>query len=249
MHARYHTILLFGAPGAGKGTQGKILGSIPGFFHLSCGEVFRSLDHSSQLGRVFLEHSSRGALVPDDATVKMWEQNMHAQTVLSRYKPLQDLLVLDGIPRNVAQAKLLQRHLNVLLVVHLVCPDKEKMFDRLRRRALKENRIDDAKEDVIRHRWRVYEAETYPVLDFYPKSIVREVNAMGSPARVLQHVLEVVVPTQEQHFSNPVTGEREIPENGQATPATGTARLPRTPEAPSEPAGRSARPRGRKSRG
>src|SRR5690606_6689379 len=200
-------ILLFGAPGAGKGTQGKILGSIPGFFHLSCGEVFRSLDMTSELGRVFLQYSSRGELVPDDVTVKMWQQNMHAQTVLSRYKPHQDLLVLDGIPRNVAQAKLLQKHLSVLLVVHLVCPDKERMFERLRKRALKENRVDDAREDVIRRRWEVYERETYPVLEFYPQEIIREVNAMGSPARVLQHILEVVVPVQEAHFSNPVTGE------------------------------------------
>lgn len=207
MHPRYQTILLFGAPGAGKGTQGKILGSIPGFFHLSCGEVFRSLDMTSELGRVFLQYSSRGELVPDDVTVKMWQQNMHAQTVLSRYKPHQDLLVLDGIPRNVAQAKLLQKHLSVLLVVHLVCPDKERMFERLRKRALKENRVDDAREDVIRRRWEVYERETYPVLEFYPQEIIREVNAMGSPARVLQHILEVVVPVQEAHFSNPVTGE------------------------------------------
>lgn len=209
MHARFQTILLFGAPGAGKGTQGKVLGSVPGFFHLSCGEVFRSLDMTSDLGKVFYEFSSKGKLVPDDATVKMWQQNMLAQTVLGRFKPAQDLLVLDGIPRNVAQAKLLQKHLNVLSIVHLVCPDKERMFARLRRRALKENRIDDAKEEVIRHRWQVYERETYPVLEFYPGHIISEVNAMGSPARVLQHILEVVVPVQESHFNNPVTGEPE----------------------------------------
>lgn len=225
MHPRYQTVLLFGAPGSGKGTQGKILGSVPGFFHLSCGEVFRSLDMSSDLGRDFYRYSSRGELVPDDITVRMWQENMHAQTVLSRFKPHQDVLVLDGIPRNVAQAKLLQRHLNVLLIVHLVCPDREKMFDRLRRRALKENRIDDAKEDVIRNRWEVYERETFPVLEFYPSGSVREVNAMGSPARVLQHVLEAVVPIQESHFSNPVTGERETPENG-ALPAPVKGRGP-----------------------
>jgi len=216
MHARYQTILLFGAPGAGKGTQGKILGQIPGFFHLSCGEVFRSMDMTSDLGKIFVEYSSQGKLVPDDTTVKMWQLNMHAQTVLSRYKPLQDLLVLDGIPRNVAQAKLLSRHLNVLSVVHLVCPDKERMFARLRKRALKENRVDDAREDVIKKRWQVYERETYPVLDFYSNDIISEVNAMGSPARVLQKILEVVVPVQEKHFTNPATGEPEADEESGA---------------------------------
>ena len=221
MSARYQTILLFGAPGAGKGTQGKILGQIPGFFHLSCGEVFRSLDMTSDLGRKFLQFSSRGELVPDDVTVRMWQENMHAQTVLSRFKPEQDLLVLDGIPRSVAQAKLLRKHLDVLSVVHLICPDKERMFERLRKRALKENRVDDAREDVIRRRWAVYERETHPVLEYYATGIIREVNAMGSPARVLQHILEVVVPVQEAHFRNPVSGEREDDEpadNGSKAP-------------------------------
>lgn len=207
MSHRYRTILLFGAPGAGKGTQGKILGAVPGFYHLSCGEVFRTLDMTSPLGKTFLEYSSKGLLVPDDATVQMWHQNMHARTILGIYKPLTDLLVLDGIPRNVAQAKILQRHLEVLQIIHLVCPDKERMIERLRRRALKENRIDDAKEEVIRKRWQVYERETFPVLECYPSSIVKEVNAMGSPASVLQHILQHVVPVQEAHFANPIASD------------------------------------------
>jgi len=207
MPSRYQTILLFGAPGAGKGTQGKILGQVPGFYHLSCGEVFRTLDTSSELGKTFMQYSSQGQLVPDDVTVKMWQTNMHARTILASYKPNVDLLVLDGIPRNVHQAEILAKYINVLLVIHLVCPNKEEMITRLRRRALKENRIDDAKEKVIRARWDVYEQETFPVLNHYPAKIIREVDATGSPARVLQHVLEAVVPVQETHFNNPVSGE------------------------------------------
>jgi adenylate kinase len=209
MPHRYQTILLFGAPGAGKGTQGKILGQIPGFYHLSCGEVFRTLDLTSEIGRTFMQYSSRGELVPDDVTIRMWQQNMHARTVLSDYKPSQDLLVLDGIPRNVHQAELMKKHIHVLLVVHLVCPDKEEMIKRLRRRALKENRADDAKEDVIRRRWQVYEKETYPVLEFYPKQTLREVDAIGSPARILEHILQHVVPVQESHFQNSLADEAE----------------------------------------
>lgn len=208
MSQLYQTILLFGAPGAGKGTQGKILGHVPGFFHLSCGEVFRTLDVHSELGKTFYEYSSRGELVPDEITVRMWHQNMQAQTVLSIYKPMQDLLVLDGIPRNVNQARIMDQYLNVLLILHLVCPNKEEMIKRLRRRALKENRADDAREEVIRKRWEVYEKETYPVLAAYPKEIIREVDAMGSPASVLQHVLENVVPIQDKHFRNPLAGDK-----------------------------------------
>lgn len=205
--SRYNTVLLFGAPGAGKGTQGKILGQIPGFYHLSCGDVFRTMDINSKIGKIFMEYSSKGMLVPDDVTVSMWHQNIHAQTILSIYKPHADLLVLDGIPRNPSQAVIMKKYIKVLKIIHLVCPDKEMMMERLRRRALKENRHDDAKEDVIRRRWSVYEKETYPVLECYSKDVVAEVSAMGSPAAVLQQVLTHLVPVQDAHYRNPITGE------------------------------------------
>lgn len=206
MADRYKTILLIGAPGAGKGTQGKILGSIPGFHHLACGDVFRSLDTTSELGQEFLKYSSKGELVPDALTVEMWRQNMHAQTVLSHFKPASDLLVLDGIPRSIPQAEALQEYIEVLCIIHLVCPDQDAMVERMKRRAIKENRLDDADETVIRNRFEVYEAETRPVLDFYPSDIIREINALGSPASVLQHVLEETVPVQDAHFRNPLAG-------------------------------------------
>ncbi|MEM9066100.1 MAG: nucleoside monophosphate kinase [Planctomycetota bacterium] len=206
MSDRYQTILLFGAPGAGKGTQGKILGHIPGYYHLSCGEVFRTLDIHSELGKTFYEYSSRGELVPDEVTVKMWAENMHAQTILSLYKPHDDLLILDGIPRNAHQAELMDEYCEVLGVVYLVCNDRGEMIKRLRRRALKENRADDAREDVIQRRWDIYEQDTRPVLEHYDSSIIREVEAMGSPGAVLQHILEIVVPIQESHFGNSLSG-------------------------------------------
>lgn len=199
---RYNTILLFGAPGSGKGTQGKVLGQIPGFYHQSCGEVFRTLNTRSELGQIFLQYSSKGLLVPDDVTIRMWRENIRAQEILSLYKPDDDLLVLDGIPRNANQAKIMDDYIEVLEVVHLVCSDEEKMFERLRKRALKENRADDAREEVIRRRWKVYMEETKPVLAHYPPSIIKTVDALGSPASVLQHILERVVPIQEAHYKN-----------------------------------------------
>ena len=201
MPNRYNTVLLFGAPGAGKGTQGKILGMIPGFFHFACGDVFRQIDITSELGKIFYDYSSRGELVPDDITVKMWAESIHAHTVLQTYKPRHDLLILDGIPRTIEQAKIIDQHIEVMRVIHLVCRDQEAMFERLRRRALKESRFDDADEKVIRNRWAVYQEQTHPVLDFYPTSIVSEIDSAGSPALVLRDTLDLVAPLQNEHFS------------------------------------------------
>jgi adenylate kinase len=202
MPNKYKTVLLFGAPGAGKGTQGKILGTIPGFYHFSCGDVFRNIDISSPLGKVFYEHSSRGELVPDDVTVKMWAANIKAWATIGSYKPSKDLLVLDGIPRTIEQARLMEQHITVLKIIHLVCHDEEAMFERLRRRALKENRHDDADEKVIRRRWKVYEKETAPVLGYYPKDHIVEINSIGSPAHILSEILKDLVPIQNRHFGH-----------------------------------------------
>ncbi|MEZ6317509.1 MAG: nucleoside monophosphate kinase [Phycisphaerales bacterium] len=206
MSTKYQTILLFGAPGAGKGTQGAILAKIPGFHHISTGDMFRTLDMHSDLGKVFYEYSSKGELVPDEVTIRLWQQYAKAQSILGVFKPHEDLLVLDGVPRTVEQAKLMDEYIDVLEIVHLVCHDVDAMVKRLRRRALKQNRADDAREDVIRNRFKVYEEETRPVLEYYDSSLIREVDAVGSPAGVLQHILEVVVPVQEQHFVNSLDG-------------------------------------------
>lgn len=199
---RYKTVLLFGAPGAGKGTQGKILGQIPGFYHCSCGDVFRNIDITSELGRTFLEHSSRGELVPDEVTVKMWARAIKARSFLGDFKPRLDLLVLDGIPRTLEQANLMDELIDVIQIIHLTCDDEEAMFKRLRRRALKENRHDDADEKVIRNRWNIYEQETAPVLGHYPKEMITNVNSMASPAQVLHDILDFVVPAQNAHFKS-----------------------------------------------
>jgi adenylate kinase len=195
---RYQTVLLFGVPGAGKGTQGKILGQIPGFFHLSSGEVFRSLDVNSADGREVYRYSSKGMLVPDEITIRIWRQYVDAQKALCRFKPAEDLLVLDGIPRSRRQAELLDAHVDVRRIVYLACSDLEAMMNRIRRRAIFENRADDAQEEIIRRRFAVYEQETRPVLEFYPPELVSEVDAIGTPAQVLMKVLEHVVPVQEE---------------------------------------------------
>src|SRR5438093_1058172 len=106
MPAKLKTVLLFGPPGSGKGTQGKLLGTLPGFVHVACGEVFRSIDLSSEVGKVFMKYSSKGELVPDDFTVRLWKEHIDRMVQFGALKPDSDVLVLDGIPRNVEQAKM-----------------------------------------------------------------------------------------------------------------------------------------------
>jgi len=186
---KFKTILLFGAPGSGKGTQGQILGSIPGLVHVACGEIFRDLRVGSPLGRVFLDYSSRGALVPDDFTVQLWEEHIEGLVRLGRYDPQSDILILDGIPRNVAQARLMDDYIEVLRLYYLDCEDKEKMYQRLKRRAIHENRLDDASDDTIQNRLYVYEAETAPVLNHYPAGKVRRIDTGRTPIEVLADIL------------------------------------------------------------
>ncbi len=185
----YRTFLIFGSPGSGKGTQGRIIGNIPGFFHMACGDVFRSLDLNSEIGKVFIEYSSNGKLVPDDVVMDLWKLHLQKIITLGRFKPDIDHLVLDGIPRNVGQAKLLQSELEIKKIFHLSCPDREKLVERMRRRALKENRFDDASEEVIRSRIQTYDEESRPVLEFYGSEKVVEIDATLYPYEVLREIL------------------------------------------------------------
>lgn len=197
---RYRSALLLGAPGAGKGTQGKALGTIPGILHLSSGDMFRGLDPDSELGKVFREISSRGELVPDDLTIRLWKQHVEGLIATGKFRPGTDLLLLDGIPRNVNQAKLLGGHIETLLVIHLNCKDEAEVVDRLKKRALKEGRSDDGKEDVIRRRLEVYRQETQPLLDHFGGAIVADVDAVGLPVEVLRDVLDRLAPVMRRHF-------------------------------------------------
>lgn len=196
---RFRTILMFGAPGSGKGTQGKVLGTIPRFHHMACGDVFRSLDTRTPLGQEFVTYSSRGQLVPDETTVKLWRASIHDKVKTRQFKPDIDFLVLDGIPRNVEQAQFMETDIDVLQVFHLSCPDREELARRLRKRALKENRFDDANDEVIQKRIRLYEEESKPILDYYSqgayagRNIVTDIDASNPPMKVVHAILSRIM--------------------------------------------------------
>ncbi len=189
---KYRTILMFGAPGSGKGTHGRNLGVIPGFFHCACGDVFRGLRPDSPLGKIFLEYSSRGELVPDQPTIELWRQYIETSTKIGRFHPGEDTLVLDGIPRNVPQAEMLSDTLDVVAMFYLTS-SRENLIARMQRRAIKDNRLDDANLDVIRQRLKTYEKETKPVINFYGKKLVHRIDTDQPPVKTFLDILKQVV--------------------------------------------------------
>jgi adenylate kinase len=191
---RFRTVLLFGAPGSGKGTQGKILASRPPFVHLACGDVFRALDKQSPMGQAFAKYATGGGLVPDSLTVELWRQTMHAMVASGKFDPAKQILLLDGIPRTVEQAVLMANDLHVVAIIHLFVNDVSQIVARLQARAARENRADDVDIEVIRHRLDVYEEQTRPVLEFYPRGRIFRVNATQPPQDVTADIMKVVAP-------------------------------------------------------
>ncbi len=190
---RFRTVILFGAPGSGKGTQGLVIGTIPRFFHCACGEVFRSLDTRTAIGQEFLNYSSKGQLVPDDVTVRLWKARIDSMVECHQFKPDIDILVLDGIPRNIAQARIMEKYIEVLQVFHLTCPDRAELARRLKKRALKDNRFDDANDEVIKRRLETYDRESKPVLEYYDEAITTHIDAQQPPVKVVSEILEKIM--------------------------------------------------------
>lgn len=197
MSAPSPSALIFGVPGAGKGTQGEILRLLPEFCVFSSGHLFRDLDPESEDGRTVTGFTSRGELVPDELTIRMFFDWIDARQESGEYLPESQLLLLDGLPRSVRQVELIQPRIDVKVVIHLVCHDEQRMIDRIRRRARIENRLDDVSDAVIRRRFQVYHEQTAPVLQQYPAELIREVESTATPSHVLLNCLQHLVPVLE----------------------------------------------------
>jgi adenylate kinase len=186
---KYRTILLFGMPGSGKGTQGAVLGQLPDLVHVSMGDVFRKIPKYGQFGREIERFTSKGALVPDDLTVRIWERHTMILEMQELLLPGQHTLILDGLPRNYTQAERLHHVLDVIQIFHLHISDTVKAGERLKARALRENRLDDMNEEVIRRRLQTYYDETFKTLSFYPPELVYDIDASQSPIDVLRDII------------------------------------------------------------
>lgn len=191
---KFRAVLLFGAPGVGKGTQGRTLGQLPGLFHLSTGEIFRSLDPDSSEAREVAGYTSRGELVPDELTIRIVRNAFDREIAAGRFHPDEEVLLLDGIPRNVRQAELFDETVEVLCILYLAGSDREAMVRRLKQRALQEGRTDDADEAVIRHRFEVYRRDTEPMLRYYPDNLIAHIDALPTPLEVLRDIADHLIP-------------------------------------------------------
>ena len=207
--SRYRTILLFGMPGSGKGTQGAVLGQLPGLVHVSCGDIFRKLPKYGDLGREIVGYTSAGRMVPDDLTVRIWERHIKILELQELLLPDHHTLVLDGLPRTYAQAERLAGVLNVIQIFHLKIDDVVNAKERLKARALRENRLDDINEEVIQRRLQTYHDETFDTLRFYDPSLVFDIDASQSPLDVLHDIIgrltEIEDERRRRHVPSVVT--------------------------------------------
>ena len=188
-HELFPCLLLFGPPGAGKGTVGKILAAAGNHVHLSSGDIFRTLDPESPSGRLFQQYAGKGFLVPDEVTMQIWYHYVCGLVATNRYFPKKQLLLLDGIPRNPAQVKLISQYVKIIGVLAFDMPNVEGLIQRLKKRAIIEKRMDDADESVLRKRMQVYEKETHEILSLFPKELCYHCNADQKPLEVLRDVL------------------------------------------------------------
>ena len=173
-----------GPPGAGKGTQAAVLSKKLGVPHISTGDLFRAhISKQTELGREVQRYIDAGDLVPDAVTNEMVRQRLQEEDARHGF-------LLDGFPRNVAQADVLAKILagegnSLNAVIEFRVPE-----DELVQRLLSRGRNDDT-EDVIRYRQQVYRQETAPLLDYY-RDIVRTVDAVGDVDDVTERVLSAL---------------------------------------------------------
>jgi fructose-1,6-bisphosphatase II len=182
-------MLLFGAPGSGKGTIGKAVGALPGFVHCSSGEVIRAVISQNSGDPDRWKQVASGQLLADDILWELFDEYLK-NYLQHRWECLgAELLLLDGIPRSRAQVEELEKRVSVRGVLHFDCTDPNALVQRISRRFLQSGRSDDAGLEVVRDRLQVYNEQTLPLLDLYPAASVHRIDSTNSAETVLREVL------------------------------------------------------------
>ena len=175
--------ILFGPPGAGKGTQAEHMSPEYNLLHISTGELLRSeIAAGTQLGKIAEELIDKGNFVPDQVVEDMLFSTFDATKGV-------DGFLLDGFPRTIAQAEALEKRLGaagekVTAVLSLHIPDAV-IYERIKHRAMLENRADDADDSIIANRIRTYHQKTEPLIQFYrARGLYHEISGEGSVSEV-----------------------------------------------------------------
>lgn len=188
-------ILLFGYPGSGKGTQGKILAALPGFHHVAMGDILRALTPGHVLYEKVQSYLRAGNLVPDELVMELFWRYVEG------LKPdPDDFLIIDGVPRNARQVELLNRLVRVVRIFKLSVYDENLVIERLRRRARAQGRADDLSDDVIQHRLSVYRQETEACTRSYPGTILTRIHANQPIFDVHFDIIHALAKMRDIHF-------------------------------------------------
>ncbi len=183
-------VVLMGAPGAGKGTQARLLQEATGLPHVSTGDLFRTnLKNQTRLGQLAQTYMDKGELVPDHVTVSMVKERLSQPDCANG-------AILDGFPRTIAQAEALDELLGGMngriSIVPYIKVDEEELVQRLINRGRLEGRADD-NEETIRTRMRVYHEETAPLLAYYQKrGLLVEINGEQSIEAVQRELAQSI---------------------------------------------------------
>ena len=180
-------IVIFGPPGAGKGTQSFHLIEKYELIHFSTGDIFRlNIKGGTRLGKLAKSYMDKGELVPDKITIKMLEREVNQYDSSAGF-------IFDGFPRTPSQAEALDRVLaskkaSITTMIALEVPEEE-LKRRLIERSNTEERMDDANLDIIQNRINVYNQETAPIKDFYKKQgKLVSIEGVGSVEEIFKNI-------------------------------------------------------------
>ena len=184
-------LVLFGKPGAGKGTQAAFLKEKYGLVHISTGDLFRHhLKNGTELGVLAQSYMDKGQLVPDEVTIKILQEEIEKN-------PNAGGFIFDGFPRTIAQAEALDtflasKQMSISATLALDADDEE-LIKRLVERGKVSGRSDDQDEGKIRNRFVEYNQKTAPLIDFYKKQgKYHPINGIGSIEEITQRLSNVI---------------------------------------------------------
>ena len=183
--------ILFGPPGAGKGTQAAAMVERYNLHHISTGALLRKeISAGTELGVLAKSLIEKGCLVPDEVVEGMIENEFKNVTDVAGF-------LLDGFPRTLPQAEALDKILanvgaEVTATVSIMIPD-EMVMERIKGRALKEGRADDASEEIINTRIVTYHNQTEPLIEYYEKAgKYHEIDGTGTREEVQARIFDVM---------------------------------------------------------